>query len=241
MKKMTVILVVMIISSFYSFSQNLTSGLNSGLIFINKQFDLFESNLMDDDGLRINLDDVKGSPFLDKNFIKGYILDLSTNNKMDVSLRYNIYNDEMEVINPVDNSIGALAKKERYVCFFGGDKFVFIKGKTKSGYYKELVSNNTSNGSMSLLVKYSSIYIPKKYGTTPLQQGVSAKFNNDESFYLLMDDTLIKKPKKKKKFMELFSSNKALMISYISKNKLKVDKERDLTRIITYYNSLLEK
>lgn len=46
-------------------------------------------------------------------------------------------------------------------------------------------------------------------------------------------------PNSKRRIMRMMDSKKAKMISYIKQNNLDIDKEADLVKAITYFDSLL--
>lgn len=202
--------------------------------------DVNRNEFLGDNGAVLDINNIKGSPYKNDNFIQGTVINESLNQKNTVGLRYNIYNDSMEFIDPKDNSIKMLLKSEDVEYIVGKDVFIYKKAdrsnNIESGYYKVLIQDDKK---ISLYTKYNCIYIAPVLGKTPLQQSVGARFKTTEKRFILENRMMTQVPNRNKKKLELFSSDKKLLKKFIKKNKLNIKKERDFLRLVAYYNSLI--
>jgi hypothetical protein len=60
----------------------------------------------------------------------------------------------------------------------------------------------------------------------------------DEYYLALNNKALVKLPKSKKGFMKAFGDKSSKINSYMKENKLGYKKEKDVAKIVSYYNSL---
>lgn len=220
------------------FSANLFSQ-HTSLEVLSLVDDVNRNTLLEKNGSELDLSKIKGSPYKDENFIDGFVYIKDSDSRITAGFRYNIYNDAIEFIDTKDQSIKALHKKEGMDFTFGDESYIYKNKDTskniKSGYYKVLLMNEDAT---SLFVKYSCDFIQEIPAPTPLQQATLAEFKTKTSYYILIEGIMKDLPKSKKKIIEVFSSHRSEMKTYISKNKLNVKNEKDLIRIVSYYNSL---
>jgi hypothetical protein len=187
----------------------------------------------------IDLAVTKGSPYLNEIFAPGTVYVASSDQNLGYQMRYNIYNDRIEVEN--DNTIYALIKDSDYSYKILDRTFVYLGFKNRNEVLRKGYFQKLTNGKVSLLLRYTCNYEPEKVGKPPVFKVTPARFTVKKSYYIMVDDQLTSISTNKKKLLEAFGSYKTKVKSYINSNKLKPGNERDLIRIITYYNSLLEK
>ncbi len=234
MKKLWILFLIAISLNIYSQERKIGKNINDMLL------DQNEKSIIKDSGNRIiNLSDTKGSPYFKDFFLSGTVFAEKTNESLGYQLRYNIYNDEIEVENSSDNTLSALKKDSNYSCKIMNDSFKYLEytdkdNESQNGYFHELTEGKTV-----LLLKYECKYQPKKTGKPPVYKVTPARFVTQKTYYLLSNDQLTLISTKKKKLLEYFGSHKGAVNSYINKNNLKLNNDRDLIRVITYYNSIL--
>ncbi len=235
MKKLWILFLIAISLNIYSQERKIGKDINDMLL------DQNEKSIIKDSGNRIiNLSDTKGSPYFKEFFLSGIVIAEKTNENLGYQLRYNIYNDEIEVENSTDATISALKKDSNYSCKIGTDSFRYLEytnkdSESKNGYFHELTKGKTT-----LLLKYECKYQPEKTGKPPVYKVTPARFSTQKIYYLLSEDQLTLVSTKKKRLLEYFGSHKGTVNTYINKNNLKLNNDRDLIRVITFYNSLLE-
>jgi len=188
---------------------------------------------------QIDLTETQGSPYLHDFFQSGTVYIPSTEERFGYQMRYNIYNETIEIKNSEDNSLYSVFRNSNYICTIGDKKFKYLEYTTKndvsqSGYFQEILS-----GKISLLVKYYCTYQGIKLGKPPVFHETPAKFITQKSYFLFDEENITLIPTNNKKFLELFGNNSNKVKSYIKRNKLNSKSERDLMRIITFYNSIL--
>lgn len=188
----------------------------------------------------IDIDNIAGSPYLDENFTSGTVFASTTGESLGYQMRYNIYNDEIEIEISDENIIVSLQKSSNYSCKINNDTFRYLdytdsKNEVKNGYLQELYKSK-----QSLMLKYNCIYQSEQIGKPPMFKVTPAKFLIKKTYYILQDDKLVLIPSKSKTFLDLFGIHKTKVKTFIKSSKLKANKEKDLIKIINFYNSLLK-
>lgn len=176
---------------------------------------------------------VLNKKYLTESYDSGYVDDF----KELASLRYNIYEDEMEFVK--GETIYFLKKEiGRRVQFSNltTDLYKVYELNDKAQFF--LVHMEGKN---SLLAKQSIKFIEaKKSRSTYANSSKLANFKRKkDKLYLVKNDSdLIEIPTKKKKFYSIFDSKANSIKAYMEENKLGHKKVKDLKKIITYYNTL---
>jgi len=174
---------------------------------------------------------------LDKKKYLSYNYDLASVDDYDTKayIRYNIFDDQMEFVK--EESIYYLAKE-------AGRKVKFINTNTiyrvydfenDQHFFQVLV-----DGDNSLIKKQRVRYIDAKVANSGYDIAKPANYKRmKDEYYLALDNkTLVKLPKSKKGFMNAFGDKSSKIKSYMKENKLGYKKEKDLAKIVTYYNTL---
>ncbi len=180
---------------------------------------------------------IEGSPYLEDEFVKGSIFTIQRQQYVDIPLRYNIYNDDLEFKTPTDE-IQALATPgilEKAV--FGNTQIVYssfeLVNKIKKGFFIVL-----EEGKVSLYAKPGIMF---REATLPgaYKEAEPAKFvRKPDEYYLRIGQEPAKLIGSKKELETAFPDNQDKIKSYISKNKTKVNKPENLIELVKYYNSL---
>ncbi|KNB62444.1 hypothetical protein [Chryseobacterium sp. Hurlbut01] len=222
MKK--ILILIASISSMMMFSQEV----------ILSRFDLlggtFSNSVNSSTGKSIKYDEISGSPYIDKNFRDAKIAESYQN----TPIRYNSYKDELEFKN--NDEIMILPKEskfERVEIISPKQVFVYksLEGEPP-GYYIELV-----RGKFSLYKKLKTNFVDVSPATTPYGSDKPAYFSTvTPVYYIVANGHAIKKPKNQKQIIDLLPDKKEALSSFFKENKIKLDKEEDLKKIVTFLN-----
>lgn len=181
--------------------------------------------------------DIKGSPYLNDEFIKGSIYTVSKTQYNDIPLRYNIYNDEIEFQTPDNKSLALDAPEIVEKVTFGKYTMEYIpyevSSKIKKGFFKII-----DKGTASLYARPSVDYeAPKEPG--PYKNAEPAKFiPREDRYYIRIGLEAAVEAGNKKDIISIFSDHSNEIEKYIKKEKINVRKEEGLKSLVEYYNSL---
>lgn len=181
-----------------------------------------------------------GEPFLDKEFTEGAVFFSDSTKLEDVKLRYNVYQDKMEVVFQGD-TVG-IQPSYRMTGLQLGDK-IFINSlmydewtrEFKYGYLELLI-----NGKVMLLKKYEKSFKYNSFATNYNGGGGDRNFHfidKEKLFYKKGVESAIQVKKRKKKVLEIFGDHAEKIEEYVKENNLRYRKEEDLAKIFQYYNS----
>ena len=211
----------------------MSPALAQGKFYIRDLFDLY-NDVGSPDASKSNLrtySDIKGSPYINEEFVKGTIIKDSTSYR-GIPLRYNAYEDRME-FKPKSGVELYFETPENYKQFVIADKkYVYL---AKLQEYFELLEE----GKVSLLKKESKT-LKESQPAQPFKDPKPAVFRTKSPvYYISLNDGRLVKIKKDKDLLNVISTDKKELQSFIEDNKLKVKHEKDLQEIISYYNQLL--
>jgi hypothetical protein len=174
------------------------------------------------------------SMYLNKNWSKGKII-LNDNTVINEKLlRYNLYSQQMEFIN--DKDTAALGNPDEIASInFDEHSFIYndyeCHNKLKKGYFEVLIDGNCKL-LLFRCIKYKYI----EECADPNAELIKETFYMEKKYFIVKGNKpAIQIPKKKKDVIELFSDKKD-MNSFIKKNKIKIDKQDDLIKLVNYYN-----
>lgn len=201
--------------------------------------DLYETNkLVSGNGAGLLTDkDIEGSPYLDEKFQIGTIYTVQKLQYVDIQLRFNIYNDNIEFKTP-SGEIQALADPDLVeIALIGKNQFVYSSyieaNKLKKGFLIMI-----EEGKASL---YSKPVVAFKEATQPAayKQPEPAKFvKKADEYYLRIGTEPAVSIKGKKDLIDTFPVNQKAIDDFIDKNKIKFSKPEGLKEVVHYYNSL---
>lgn len=205
---------------------------------VRQAIDLFHTSKMlrGDMNKTLTESDIEGSPYLEDEFIKGTLYTTSNTKYVDVPLRYNIYNDNIEF--DTGDGIQALAAPEIVdKVEFGDYTMVYvpysITKKIRRGFF--IVDQE---GKASLLIKPDVAFVE---ATEPgaYKQAEPAKFDKKENeYYIKVGMNEAKIISNKNDLEEVFPDHTKEIETFIKKNKIKHRKPEDLKKMVQYYNSL---
>jgi hypothetical protein len=208
------------------------------ILEVRQAIDLFNTSKMLRGDLNKTLsgNDIEGSPYLANEFINGNVYTTSGTKYVDVPLRYNIYNDNIEF--DTGNGVQALAAPEIVDRVeFGGFTMVYvpysITKKIRRGFFIL-----EEEGKASLLIKPEVAFV-KATKPGAYKEAEPAKFDKrPDSYYIRVGMAEAKIISGKNDIVEIFPDNRDKIEAFIKKNKIKYRKAEDLKQLVQYYNSL---
>jgi len=183
---------------------------------------------------------IKGSPYEKNTFSFGHVTDEISNKSVNLYLRYNIYNDEIELKASLESGkkTVALLKKHDISCTINGKyykyaSFINKNNKTKDGYLIEIYKGKNYN----LYKRLTSTFTPKKIPENSYSQIEPASFSTNIYYYLQKDNKSITYlPSKKKYLIRLFKNNTSLKNLLRHKNS-NLKQEGDFLQIVKSLDS----
>lgn len=177
---------------------------------------------------------IEGSPYLNDEFINGTVYTTDKKKVVDIPLRYNIYNDNLEFKMPT-GEIMEIAKPESVErAEFGKIKMIYHLSDSKEAGFFKLISE----GKVSLLAK-PDIFFQKATKEAAYKEAQPPRFiQKPEIPYLKNNENVVVKIKGKKDLINEFSDHKNEVEAFIKKNKIKASNQDDLIKVVEFYNSL---
>jgi len=181
---------------------------------------------------------ITGSQYLDSEFHKGSIITSDSIIFSGVQLRYNNYKDVME-FKKEENKIYEIPSQLPIMQIkIDGNvyerKAYKLKGKLKHRFFQRLTNGEIAIFRQQRIIleqaKMEGIYKASKLPNYKKKRPVwfLQKNKSDE----------VKMISNKKELLNLLSDKKDLLSGFIKKNKLRIKKEDDLTKIVNYYNNI---
>ena len=178
---------------------------------------------------------IEGNAFAQDEFIAGRIVKFDGVSYIDIPMKYNIYNDQLEFEDNEGIPFYIGNPKEFKEILIGKQRYVYrdyiYKNKSISGIY-ELLSEGTIS-----LVKKERILVEDSEPDQHFKLAKRARFEHLPSEYFVVKDRMyISRINSIKGMVKLLGGNK-LLTQYSRLNKLKFTNESDLKKLILYYNS----
>jgi hypothetical protein len=235
MKQLLIILIVSLFCIANAFTQNTFHSAYE----IKKAVELLDFNRRHSGDISKFLTEanINGTPFLNDEFIEGSIFTTSKTQYVDVPLRYNIYNDQIE-FQLGEAPVQALAAPETIELIEYGD-FVFEYApytnakKIKRGFFIVKEKGNATLYSKPQVI-FENAKKPAAY-----QDAVPARFlNRPDEYYIRVGKEPAMLIAKKKDLEEVFPDHKDEISGFIKKNKVKPNDQESLKELVQFYNSL---
>ena len=233
--KLRLFFLFLLTTSFLSFSQTtLRSGTN------NNRYNLANINNL----LRIKYDsigdrgEIKGSPYYNVNFLAGTVYKNNEVYKKDVLLRYNAYEDIVEIKESSDvKTANVLSKTNGQTVRINNSFFVTMiePNSKKLEYFQVLFIGEKIN----LFKKWRKVFNASQQANTGMTRDVPAIYK-DSPIYFRMDAdfNFIEIPKSKKKFLKSLGDKSESVKKYMKEKRLKLSKDEDFIKIIKFYETL---
>lgn len=182
---------------------------------------------------------IKDEAYANPSFVQGKIFQEDQLIKDDVPMRYNAYADEIEIKkNTSDESYGALIKDPSIFVKMFRDIYVFVPyegSNEKGGYFNVLSDGKTYD----LYKKTKALFREPQKAETSYARDMPPSFPKTVTYYLVQNGTFLEMPNSKSKILNMMDRKKGEMKKYIKENNIDLDKEADLIKAISYFDSLL--
>lgn len=206
---------------------------------MHKAMDFFKINQLHSGKWESTLteNNIQGSPYLNDEFVNGTIFTTSKLQFVDVPLRYNIYNDQIEFKTP-ENEVQALATPEIVESVdFGNFKMVYVPfsnaKRIRHGFFKIELEGNAS------LYARSEITLKKATKAGAYEEAKPPKFINKlDTYYIRIGIEQAQKVGNKKELLEIFPDHHNKISTFIKKNKIKTNNPEKLKELVQFFNSL---
>ena len=189
---------------------------------------------------KLGLDDIEGSVYLNDQFIMGSVF-YGDELYGIYKLRYDAFNDEVELIRNAGGVTEALHKSEPISCEILNEVLVYRpfktqKGEIQRGYLFKLIKE----GRFQLYQRKTKIFKEGKQATTSLQNSFPHRFVDKMGWYLSVDgvDPKFFRPSKKAVFAFLSKSEAKSLAAYVNSNNLSFKDPDHLVVICNYLNGL---
>lgn len=166
--------------------------------------------------------DVKGSPYLEKDILKGVIVLLDGGKTPEVPLQHDLYSGDFFYVDPNGDQLVINTKACKEILLQGNKEAYYFKRanpKTPDQFYDILYEDDN-------LYIYNNPAIILREGTDNGIVKTDPTFNRDDNYYVLLKGGKPKKIKLKKKdiFKQFSKQDQATMEAYAKQNKLKLKK-----------------
>lgn len=224
--------------SFNSKDGGSSGGANSNFDFFSRTIDLNEKALAF--GLtEAEFNIIKFEAYDHANFRVGNIYQDDRLLRSNVPMRYNAYADEIEIKSHVsEENYGALMKDPSIYVKIDNDIYVFIpyEGSNENGGYFNILADGKT---YDLYKKITAVFLEPQKAKTSYQRDTPPAFEKTTKYYLVQNGTFLEMPTSKAKVLKVMDSKNSEVKTYIGENNLDVDKEADLIKVVTYFDSLL--
>lgn len=181
--------------------------------------------------------DIEGSPYLDDNFINGTVYTVQKDKYVNVPMRYNIFNDEVEFKNS-EGQVQAIATPEIIEKIEINNHQLFYipyisSKKIKHGFF-ELVEE----GNASLFTKQKIIFKDAETAGAYKKAAPAQFINNGDEYYIQVGKDAALLVTNKKDLINIFPDHIDKVKAFVKKHKTKTNKVDSLAELVKYYNSL---
>lgn len=180
---------------------------------------------------------IDGSPFLIDNWTKGDVkTDKGVINK-DIDLKYDMVDDRVTFRNPGGQEMDFVHLITSFTLYTQEGNRHFKRFSEISEYNGLPFFEVMGEGEKLILLKKTTraIMENKAYGSATTTRSFS---DNTRYFLLKKDGTYEKVKKDKKAIMTALADKTSEMEAFVKENKTDFKKESDLSKLMTYYNSL---
>jgi len=213
--------------------------MSQSLYEIRRVADFFDQMKLErgDSKLSLKISEIEGSPYLNDEFIAGSVFTTSKTEYVDVPLRYNIYNDQIEFLAGEDN-IQALAVPEIVENIEIGDHnleylpYINVK-KIRRGFFILLEKGNAS------LYARPQVTFQEAKKAGAYQNAQPAKFlKRPDEYYIRIGSDAARFVQKKKDLTDIFNDHKKQVDNFMRENRISPNKPEELKKLVQYYNTL---
>ena len=182
--------------------------------------------------------DIEGSPYWNDEFKEGTVFTKSKTQYSGISLRYNIYSDQVEFLQDEERVQVIAAPETIEKIEMNGHSLVYIPylsgKKIKRGFFIEV-----ENGEKATLLLRPQVSLRDAKGPGAYQESEPPRFvRGSDDFYIRIGEEPAAFIARKKDLREIFPTFQKEVISYIKKHRIRPGKQDQLRDLVRYYNSL---
>lgn len=196
-------------------------------------------NTKQKDPYEIDWNNVKGSPYLYEQYKVGMFY-VGNKSYGKVLMRLNTYSDEIELLPENGQETEALMKVANSKVTFENKTLKVYTFNDEEGYEQQgyfLVLSDQKN--VSLLLRKKCKFSPNEKAATANQANRAAKFTQYDRYYIVKDGNKpVQIAPKKKAILKLFPEKADEIKKYIKAEKLKLKRQEDFAKLITYIGSI---
>jgi hypothetical protein len=194
------------------------------------------NNKLDD---TIDVSATEGSPYENESFVFGKAISEKMNISSPYLMRYNIYNDVIEVKDK--DQLNELLRSFNLYVIISNKEYHYAEyynesNTIKKGYFTLLYSGTNIELFSRKTQKYKEA-VPTKNSFQPKQP---AAFVDHETFYMKKEDALLAIPTKKKELIGQFPGIEADLKKFMKANKISLNSEDDIIELFTYIDTQLK-
>lgn len=222
MKTIKLIFFLFISISTYAQNTKILETQSTNLIYEHSKF---ISKIID-----IDYSDVKGSPYLNENFTMSTLI-MENHEKIEIKLRYNIFNDVFETKQKGKIFIVNKNKNFKEVIIDGKCYCSIILDNLPSKTIVEKIYDHKLRLYLKHQVSFKKAQIAKSYVDPKPNRFV----NSTPKLYLKtpFNESLIR-IRKAKDFTKIFPRSSSQIKKFIKKNKIKIDNNEQLIQLVRY-------
>ena len=229
-------LIILLIPAILSFGQSDFSGVGNSLI---DPYDMYHI-MANGQKNKINLSEVKGSPFEQESFVFGKAMDKLTATARNYYLRYNAYNDEIQMKASLeDKDVYALIKSLNIYAVINNKEYHYLsyadEDEINEGYFV-LVSKELKN---HLYTRKSKRFKPGRPAKDSFREAIPPSFKDIHQFYYKKGRVLYPLSNKKKGILDQFSDKKSELKKYLKDENIDLKDEKDVLKLLQYYESMV--
>jgi hypothetical protein len=176
-----------------------------------------------------------GSPYAEESFQPGSIYENEVPLIENFFFRYNAYEDDIEVKkkwDSPDSEVFILTKSSNIVVKIASG--IYVYNEEVKGYFEVLFSGNN----FKLYKKTYKKLFPARTAQTSFEKDALATYKDRMEYFLLTKDNEFREiPSSKNKRIKFFGNKQSEINKYISKNKLDMNDEDVLIKVVRYFDS----
>ena len=180
-----------------------------------------------------------GSPYLNEDFYRGYVMINPRTKSETLNLRYNIEENEVEYIKDGDVFILEGSEISGFV-LIGEDKNIEFKNGFRTdvkGINMNTIMRSVFDGNVKLLVNYRSVLNEDlaRYSSATKTN----KYEVFKNYYLVTSGDIFHEVKDPKEdILKALSSKRETLERFINNNDLDLDYEKDIVTLLSYYEEI---
>jgi hypothetical protein len=180
---------------------------------------------------------IEGSEYLNDKFVEGEVFTQSSKRFSGIPMRYNAYLDEIEVKLP-DGKIYKLSNTSQIIQVNLNNEvlifspFIYAREK-KNGFLFRLYS-----GKSALYKRNYKIYKGKVPSNGIIEEIPAKIVDKPKEYFIKLKDGVPLLCKTKKDLLEMLRNHLSEIEVFLKRERLKMNNEADLIKVLTYYDSL---